>query len=557
MRAWMRHLIGAVAMLAMVVAALPVTAAQAQPAPDSYESPTYGYAVNWDPEIWTPDERAALEAAGQEAVDQLRLMHVSGATLHVVGGRFEYPDAEACVAAESSLLASETGVSDYGPVQLDDGEEMAGSEAGVAFAGFQLLFTPGEGDPLEMINFIECRLLPDSDVALVFTLISTPDRFDQHLSEAGVVNASLRLAQAEDAFTSPGAGTTEAGTTADLPEIDDAWFDEQVAAATANDSLFGATEGQLTQVPNRTTLADTGVDTANFFLRARIQAPTDPGDTAWDFGVAFREQSSGEHYRLVFDASTGWYLSLGVENDVQTGTTRALATAPGAVNTLELVAAGDVGAFRLNGELVGPLDLSALTDPGAISLGTAFFAVNTTVDQTLVYRDLQLWALPVEAVAATPEPETPVATEVATEEPEPVPTEMPEPVATEEPEQAPTEAPVETGVTPGEPVVVRLGAVNGSGVEGLAVLSPGEGGTTISLTLLGATTDQIGAVHAGTCATIDPLPAFALAGFDDSGRSTSLMNQAFDDASADPLAIVIHASAAEFGTVVACGEIRR
>src|SRR5690606_14218468 len=195
-------------------------------------------------------------------MDQLRLMHTAGATLHVVAGRFGYADAQACVAAESDLLASENGVSDYGPVILNDGQEMIGSEDGIAFGGFQLTFTPATGEePLNMVNFIECRLLPDSDAALVFVLITTPDSFEQHMIEAGAVNASLRLAQPDDADagTSPDEAVASASPVADVPVVDDAWFDEQVAAATANDSLFGPESGQLIQTEGQTALASTGV----------------------------------------------------------------------------------------------------------------------------------------------------------------------------------------------------------------------------------------------------------------------------------------------------------
>lgn len=563
MRAWMRPLIAAVAFLALVANGAPVAA---QPTSASYESPTYGFEVSWDAEVWTPDDRAALVAAGPEAVDQIRLMHTAGATLHVVAGRYGYADAEACVAAESDFLASESGVTEYGPVILDDGQEMIGSEDGIAFGGFGLRFTPETGEPIEMTNFIECRMLPDSDAALLFILITTPESFEQHMVAAGAVNASLQLAQPDDAVAvaSPVAETPVVEMpVAETPAIDDAWFDEQVATATASDSLFGPSNGQLVQTPGQTALADTGVDAANFFLRARIQVPTDPADTAWDFGVAFREQSSGDHYRLVFDASSGWYLSLGVESDVQTGTVAALATEPGAVNTLELVVAGETGAFRLNGELVGPLDLSALTDPGMISLGTAFFAVNTTADQPVTYRDLQLWPLAVVApegatpepaiATGTAEPETPVATE----EPQPVPTATPEVTATEESSPAATAAPEATAATPAEQVVVRLSPVDETGVEGLAVLYPVEGSTTVALRMLGATGDQIGAIHSGTCAAYEPLPAYALAGFDEAGRSSSPISLSFDEVGSEPLAIVLHASAAEFGTVMACGEINR
>jgi hypothetical protein len=124
-----------------------------------------------------------------------------------------------------------------------------------------------------------------------------------------------------------------------------------------------------------------------------------------------------------------------------------------------------------------------------------------------------------------------------------------------EPAPEPTATPETTAATPAEQVVVRLTPVGESGVEGLAVLYPVEGRTTVALTMLGATGDQIGAIHAGTCDAFEPLPAYALAGFDEAGRSSSPTLLAFDEVGTEPLAIVLHASASEFGTVVACGDI--
>lgn len=546
----------------LLAGAIPSLTAKAQSATSSYESPTYGYEVNWDAEIWTPDEDAVLVAAGPAAIDQILLLHTGGGTLHVVAGQYGYPDAEACVSEEADLLSKEPGVDDYEPLLQNDGAAMAGVEGGIAFGGFQLSYTPTTGEPVGLANFIECRLLPDG-AALIFTLIATPNLFEQQMAEAGAVNASLQFAQTDSAAT-PESETETATVT-----VDEAWFAAQVNTATAGASDVGPVSGELVQTIGRTALFITDADAGSFYLRARFQNPDAAVDAPWDVGVSFREQSSGEHYRLVFDSAGGWYLSLGVETDLQSGTLTTLATGSGAMNSLELVVVGEVGAFRLNGELVGPLDLSALAGPGQIAIGTAFFAMNTSEGAVTRYRDLQIWPLSAATPATEPAPEEAPAAEPTPEEtPEPTPeattvptvTAIPEPPPAPSPIAAPTEATdvptaMPAATVSADQVVIRLLPVNQSGVEGLAILYPEGDRTTVALTMLGASVEEVGAIHAGTCDAFEPLPSYALAIFDEAGRGSSTINVELSALRNAGLVVLLHQSTAEFGNVVACGEI--
>ena len=530
----------------MLAGVIPSVAGRAQSTTSSYTSPTYGYEVSWDAEVWTPEDDAVLIAAGPAATDQLLLLHAGGGTLHVVAGQYGYPDAETCVSEEAELLSREPGVADYEPLTQDDGVAMSGVEGEIAYGGFQLRYTPASGESIDLNNFIECRLLPDG-VSLIFTLITTPDQFEQHMAAAGAVNASLRLVPSEGAVTA----TPE--TEATTATVDEAWFAARVGEATAGASAVGPASGELVQTIGRTALLVTEADAESFYLRVRFQNPAGTADAPKapsDFGVSFREQSTGEHYRLVFDSSGNWFLSLGVETDVQSGTLTALATGAGAMNSLELVAAGDVGAFRLNGVLVGPLDLSALSAPGQIAIGTAFFAMNTTEGAVTRYRDLQIWSLDTETPAPTEAPATESAPEETPIEPSLNDRSTPTVAATPE---APAAAPAAT-VSPDQ-VVIRLLPVGQSGVEGLAILYPEGDRTTVALTMLGASVDEVGAIHAGTCDAFDPLPSYALAIFDEAGRGSSTINVDLSELRRAGLVVLLHRSTAEFGTVVSCGEI--
>ncbi len=549
MKSWTRPLFAASTLLAVLFGALPALAAQESAT--SYQSPTYGYGIRWDTDVWSMDEEAVLVADGPAVVDQVRLVKSSGGALHVVGAALGYADAVSCIDAEADLLGAAAGVSSVVPLVQNDGQALAGEVDGIAYAGFQLTYTPETGAALDLMHFIECRLLPGSNASLVFALATTPDQFERDMAAAGAVNETLAFPLAQTA--TPAAGLDSEAT---ANQVDDAWFTDQVAAATAAASVAGPLDGELVQATGRSTLFVPGVNNEHFYLRVRFQNPSDAIDAPWDFGVTFREDPAGEHYRLVFDSFGGWYLTVGIDEDVQTGSVASLQSGAGGVNSLELVVAGETGAFRLNGELVGPLDLAAIPGAGQIAIGTAFFAANTVEGAITSYRDLQIWPLaaPPTPPASIPTP-TPRADDPAAATPEPA-VEADTPPTLAAPTVEPAAEPTPTFVAATEQqVVVRLAPVNDSGVEGLAVIYPDGEQTTIALRILGASVDEVGAIHTGTCSSIEPLPDYALAIFDPTGSSSSTINIQPSELQSGQFVVVLHESTAAFGTIVACGAI--
>jgi hypothetical protein len=102
---------------------------------------------------------------------------------------------------------------------------------------------------------------------------------------------------------------------------------------------------------------------------------------------------------------------------------------------------------------------------------------------------------------------------------------------------------------------VELVERDGSGVSGLAVIEPTADGTTVTVLLIGATSNHLLLVHPGTCASLEPVPDFLLAAVDATGRSETTLPVGQDELTASPRAIAVHASAGELGTIVACGEL--
>jgi hypothetical protein len=108
----------------------------------------------------------------------------------------------------------------------------------------------------------------------------------------------------------------------------------------------------------------------------------------------------------------------------------------------------------------------------------------------------------------------------------------------------------------GEAVEVELSEQNGSGQSGTATLEPaGEGQTTVTLELSSPPdVPQPVHIHEGTCAELNPQPAFPLENLED-GTSETTVDISVADLQSSEYAINAHASEEDVETYVACGDI--
>ena len=105
---------------------------------------------------------------------------------------------------------------------------------------------------------------------------------------------------------------------------------------------------------------------------------------------------------------------------------------------------------------------------------------------------------------------------------------------------------------------INLAAQNASGETGYAMLTPEGKGTRVQIHLQGgpAGVAQPAHIHRGTCAKLDPKPAFGLAPVK-GGSSTTVVPVSIEALLATPMAINVHESAKDIKKYVACGDIRK
>lgn len=100
-------------------------------------------------------------------------------------------------------LASAGSTSKFRPFQQADGTELAGEDAGIAYAAFEYTVTPEGDDPYDEIISVECRPLPGYDATLSFCLFRNPESFAQDMAAASAVIASLQFQNPTEAGDAP------------------------------------------------------------------------------------------------------------------------------------------------------------------------------------------------------------------------------------------------------------------------------------------------------------------------------------------------------------------
>ena len=102
---------------------------------------------------------------------------------------------------------------------------------------------------------------------------------------------------------------------------------------------------------------------------------------------------------------------------------------------------------------------------------------------------------------------------------------------------------------------VKLDAQNNSNETGSATLTPAGDSTKVVLEVKGAEGTQPTHIHKGTCAQLDPKPAFPLSPVVN-GKSETTVKASMKDLTTGGYAINGHKSAQDLKTYVFCGDIK-
>ncbi|MGH2616718.1 MAG: hypothetical protein ACRDJC_15905, partial [Thermomicrobiales bacterium] len=320
--------------------------------------------------------------------------------------------------------------------------------------------------------------------------------------------------------------------------IDASAFTGIVDTITAGSPLAGPESGDLIQAVGSATVVPAGVSVEDFVARVTFVNPSDASDRPWDFGIAFREQANGDHWRVTVAADGSWEYQIGLQADLAGGSVSSLRTGAEESNTLEIAVAGDTAGCAVNGTFVSELDTSAIVGASDVWIGAGFHQANAIAGEITRFEDFAVWpfdAAQISVALATPAAATPVAGAT--------------PVA---PAAA---TPVAGAGAIGQELALRLDEQADSGIDALAVLTEYAGETTVSVVARDAVGGEVVVIHEGSCGDDLTLPAFLLEDLDAAGRSETTISAPLSALADGAHAIAIHRSAEAYGDVVACGGI--
>jgi hypothetical protein len=101
----------------------------------------------------------------------------------------------------------------------------------------------------------------------------------------------------------------------------------------------------------------------------------------------------------------------------------------------------------------------------------------------------------------------------------------------------------------------KIDAQNGSGEHGTATLTQTGDDLIVKLTLMGGSGMQPAHIHKGTCANLDPKPAYPLDTVSDGASTTTLKGIKLSDLTGGTFAINVHKSTTDIKDYVACGDL--
>lgn len=187
-----------------------------------------------------------------------------------------------------------------------------------------------------------------------------------------------------------------------LAQADDAaYLADVIGAREARPPLSGPQAGSLVQQAEFATVNAAGVTVTDFTARVVFQNPDD-ASAPWDFGFDFGRDGDTSQ-RVMVDSTGVWRYSPFPTGASDSGPASTLDTAPGGVNTLDLVIDGDTGILGVNGAYVASLPLPPAVESDVFVTSGVYGS--TTVDgRELLFDDFTVWALPDQNAPATSTP---------------------------------------------------------------------------------------------------------------------------------------------------------
>ncbi len=253
----------------------------------TYTGGAYNWNVSWDDSIWTPE--AMEPAAGYEGVKLTS--ELSSAWVEAIEGYGGDPDT--CVTDTGDQLNDFDGVSDVAkerrPTLPETGED--------AVAAIYSYTYTSNGDSLDFVEYIDCRVLVEDEVVLRMTVIAVLEGYEDAVPEWEGVLAGIEVGSSESSGSTTGSNTNSTNTSnEDLPGVDGRTYTSpQYPFSLTWDRTWDATNA--TEDDSGTTLTLTSEISTVVILVG--QFPADPVDCVDAFSGIAGDASGVTNFEIV------------------------------------------------------------------------------------------------------------------------------------------------------------------------------------------------------------------------------------------------------------------
>jgi hypothetical protein len=163
---------------------------------NTYTSPTYGYTVEWDEDVWTANPDAELVDDGRVGLDRLYIEHTEDGDLFsgfYIEAKVDYDgNVSDCVEGEEDLLATDDALQEFDPLEDEQGDPIAGeSDAGGEYVALLGSYEDENGDEYELVWYVECQTLEEGESVAIFSLFTSEANYEDELELAQEVIDSL------------------------------------------------------------------------------------------------------------------------------------------------------------------------------------------------------------------------------------------------------------------------------------------------------------------------------------------------------------------------------
>jgi hypothetical protein len=212
---------------------------------ERYESPTYGYTVDYDEDDWSIESESS-----EDSNDHVRFTNGTS-TVDFYG--FESNDTlDDCLDAEFAFYEGAGGYSNVEVAVDDNDDELRGDIDDYVWAVFWFAYTPEDGDPADFTSYVECRSLDEGESMLKIVQFVSFDDYNDEIDARVALLDGLSLdggsndpEPTEEATEEPSAEATEEATAEadETPEEGDALVVLMDAVGDSTSSGIATIEG--------------------------------------------------------------------------------------------------------------------------------------------------------------------------------------------------------------------------------------------------------------------------------------------------------------------------